>query len=66
MAVLPAGGIFSKRDKDKDDENRINSVHQNGLDNSDSQLNSSGDSDKLKDKKGKSKVFGYLFYLIRI
>lgn len=60
VAVLPAGGLFGKKDKEdkeKDKENRdINAANQNGLDANESQLNSSGESDKLKDKKDKSKV----------
>lgn len=64
MAVLPAGGLFNKKEKE-DKENRVaNSVNQNGLDTSEPQLNSSNDSDKLKDKKGKSKVYFYSFILI--
>lgn len=58
MAVLPAGGLFSKKDKDQEKENQdVSGPNQNGLDDpNESQLNSSGDSDKLKDKKDKSKV----------
>lgn len=60
MAVLPTGGLFNKKDKeDKDKENRdFNTPNQNGLDANESQLNSSGDSDKLKDK---SKV-GFFYF----
>lgn len=67
--MLPAGGLFNKKDKEdkeKDKENRVaNAVNQNGLDNGESQLNSSGDSDKLKDKKDKSKVFIYSLHKFR-
>lgn len=58
VAVLPAGGLFNKKDKENRD---VNTPNQNGLDANESQLNSSGDSDKLKDK---SKVSLLLLILV--
>lgn len=63
VAVLPAGGLFSKKEKE-DKDNRVPNLNQNGLDTNETPLNSSGDSDKLKDKKGKSKVYSYSYVLL--
>ncbi|XP_057654621.1 protein 4.1 homolog isoform X1 [Diorhabda carinulata] len=59
VAVLPAGGLFGKKN-DKDKENRdLNAPQQNG---DDSQLNTSNESDKSpRDKKDKGKSPGFLF-----
>ncbi|XP_060536727.1 protein 4.1 homolog isoform X2 [Cylas formicarius] len=55
IAVLPSGGLFSKR-KDKDDkdkENKSNNIEQNGSDGT--ELNTSNESNKIpKEKKAKS------------